>query len=102
MELTSKRRAYLRKKAHDLDALVRIGKEGVTDNLIQSILDAIESRELIKVKILQNCEEEKMEVLEEFSKCSEFEVVGIIGRTIILFRENKDKPAISLELKSIR
>ena len=64
MELTSKRRAYLRKKAHDLDALVRIGKEGVTDNLIQSILDAIESRELIKVKILQNCEEEKMEIME--------------------------------------
>ena len=67
MELTSKRRAYLRKKAHDLDALVRIGKEGVTDNLIQSILDAIESRELIKVKILQNCEEEKMEIMEQLS-----------------------------------
>lgn len=101
MELTSKRRAYLRKKAHDLDALVRIGKEGVTDNLIQSILDAIESRELIKVKILQNCEEEKMEIMEQFSQCKEFEVVGIIGRTIILFKENKDKPVISLELKSI-
>ena len=101
MELTSKRRAYLRKKAHDLDALVRIGKEGVTDNLIQSILDAIESRELIKVKILQNCEEEKMQIMEELSQCKEFEVVGIIGRTIILFKENKDKPVISLELKSI-
>ncbi|AVQ18435.1 MAG: ribosome assembly RNA-binding protein YhbY [Fusobacterium mortiferum] len=101
MELTSKRRAYLRKKAHDLDALVRIGKEGVTDNLIQSILDAIESRELIKVKILQNCEEEKMEIMEQLSQCKEFEVVGIIGRTIILFKENKDKPVISLELKSI-
>ena len=101
MELTSKRRAYLRKKAHDLDALVRIGKEGVTDNLIQSILDAIESRELIKVKILQNCEEEKMEIMEQLSQCKEFEVVGIIGRTIILFRENKDKPVVSLELKSI-
>ena len=100
MELTSKRRAYLRKKAHDLDALVRIGKEGVTDNLIQSILDAIESRELIKVKILQNCEEEKMEIMEQLSQCKEFEV-GIIGRTIILFKENKDKPVISLELKSI-
>ena len=97
MELTSKRRAYLRKKAHDLDALVRIGKEGVTDNLIQSILDAIESRELIKV----NCEEEKMEIMEQLSQCKEFEVVGIIGRTIILFKENKDKPVISLELKSI-
>ena len=101
MELTSKRRAYLRKKAHDLDALVRIGKEGVTDNLIQSILDAIGSRELIKVKILQNCEEEKMEIMEQLSQCKEFEVVGIIGRTIILFKENKDKPVISLELKSI-
>jgi len=101
MELTSKRRAYLRKKAHDLNALVRIGKEGVTDNLIQSILDAIESRELIKVKILQNCEEEKMEIMEQLSQCKEFEVVGIIGRTIILFKENKDKPVISLELKSI-
>lgn len=101
MELTSKRRAYLRKKAHDLDALVRIGKEGVTDNLIQSILDAIESRELIKVKILQNCEEEKMEIMEQLSQCKEFEVVGIIGRTIILFKENNDKPVISLELKSI-
>lgn len=101
MELTSKRRAYLRKKAHDLDALVRIGKEGVTDNLIQSILDAIESRELIKVKILQNCEEEKMKIMEQLSQCKEFEVVGIIGRTIILFKENKDKPVISLELKSI-
>lgn len=101
MELTSKRRAYLRKKAHDLDALVRIGKDGISDNLIQSILDAIESRELIKVKILQNCEEEKEEILAQLSECKEFEVVGIIGRTIILFRENKDKPVVSLELKNI-
>lgn len=101
MELTSKRRAYLKKRAHDLDALVRIGKDGVTENLIQSILDAIESRELLKVKILQNCEDEKMEIVEQLSQCKEFEVVGIIGRTIILFKENKDKPVISLELKGI-
>ena len=102
MALTSKQRAFLKKKAHELNPLVRIGKDGITDSLIQSILEAIDSRELLKVKILQNCEKEKDEVLEELSKCNEFEVVGIIGRTIILFRENKDKPAISLELKSIR
>lgn len=101
MELTSKRRAYLRKKAHDLDAIVRIGKDGITDNLIKSILDAIQSRELIKVKILQNCEDEKEEIMEELSRCREFQVVGIIGRTIIIFKENKEKPVISLELKSI-
>lgn len=102
MALTSKQRAFLKRKAHELDPLVRIGKDGITDSLIQSILEAIDSRELLKVKILQNCEKEKDEVLEELSKYSEFEVVGIIGRTIILFRENKDKPAVSLELKSIR
>ncbi|WP_410208133.1 ribosome assembly RNA-binding protein YhbY [Fusobacterium sp.] len=101
MELTSKRRAYLRKKAHDLDPLVRIGKEGITDNLIQSILDAIESRELIKVKILQNCEEEKQKIMDELSTYKEFQVVGIIGKTIILFKENTEKPVISLELKGI-
>lgn len=101
MELTSKRRAFLRKKAHDLDAIVRIGKDGVSENIIQSILDAIQSRELIKVKILQNCEDEKEEILEELTNCKEFQVVGIIGRTIIIFKENKEKPVISLELKSI-
>lgn len=40
-----------------------------------------------------------MEIMEQLSQCKEFEVVGIIGRTIILFKENKDKPVISLELK---
>ncbi|MBR8701191.1 RNA-binding protein YhbY [Fusobacterium sp. DD29] len=101
MELTSKRRAYLRKKAHDLDPLVRIGKDGITDNLIQSILDAIDSRELIKVKILQNCEEEKQKIMDELSQRREFQVVGMIGKTIILFKENKEKPVVSLELKEI-
>ncbi len=102
MTLTSKQRAFLKKRAHELDPLVRIGKDGITDSLIQSILEAIDSRELLKVKILQNCEKEKNEVVEELSNCNEFEVVGIIGRTVILFRENKDKPTLSLELKSIR
>ena len=67
MALTSKQRAFLKKKAHELDPLVRIGKDGITDSLIQSILEAIDSRELLKVKILQNCEKEKDEVLEELS-----------------------------------
>lgn len=100
--LNSKKRAFLRKKAHNLEPLVRIGKDGITANLIQSILDVIESRELIKVKILQNCEIEKEIILEELSKNEEFEVVGLIGRTLILFKENKEKPTISLELKGIR
>ena len=95
MSLTSKQRSFLRKQAHDLEPLVRIGKDG-------SILEAINSREILKVKILQNCEKEKEEILEELSARDEFEVVGLIGRTIILYRENTDKPVISLEVKGIR
>lgn len=102
MSLTSKQRAFIKKKAHDLEPLVRVGKDGVTENLIQSILEAIDSREMLKVKILQNCEKEKEEVLEELSARTEFEVVGLIGRTIILYKENKDKPVISMEVKEIR
>ena len=48
--MNSKKRAFLKKKAHNLEAIVRIGKDGLNQNIIQSILDAIESRELIKVK----------------------------------------------------
>lgn len=66
MALTSKQRAFLKKKAHELDPLVRIGKDGITDSLIQSILEAIDSRELLKVKILQNCEKEKMKYWKSF------------------------------------
>ena len=53
--MNSKKRAFLKKKAHNLEPMVRIGKDGLNQNIVQSILDAIASRELIKVKILQNC-----------------------------------------------
>jgi len=52
--MNSKKRAFLKKKAHNLEPIVRIGKDGLNQNIVQSILDAIASRELIKVKILQN------------------------------------------------
>ena len=57
--MNSKKRAFLKKKAHNLEPIVRIGKDGLNQNIVQSILDAIASSELLKVKILQNCEEEK-------------------------------------------
>ena len=99
--MNSKKRAFLKKKAHNLEAIVRIGKDGLNQNIIQSILDAIESRELIKVKILQNCEEEKTVIYSKLMDNKEFEIVGMIGRTIIIFKENKENPTISLEWKNI-
>ena len=86
--MNSKKRAFLKKKAHNLEPIVRIGKDGLNQNIIQSILDAIASRELIKVKILQNCEEEKTIIYSKLMDIKDFEVVGMIGRTIIIFKEN--------------
>lgn len=100
--MNSKKRAFLKKKAHNLEPIVRIGKDGLNENIIKSILDAIDSRELIKVKILQNCEEEKSIIYSKLMDYKEFELVGMIGRTIIIFRENKDNPSISLEWKNQR
>ena len=69
--------------------------------MIESILSAIDSRELIKVKILQNCETEKEEIYQQLLEETRFDVVGMIGRTIIVFKENKEKPVVSTELKSL-
>ena len=97
--MNSKKRAFLKKKAHNLEPIVRIGKDGLNQNIVKSILDAIASRELIKVKILQNCEEEKTIIYSKLMDIKDFEVVGMIGRTIIIFKENKENPTISLEWK---
>ncbi|MGL4673084.1 MAG: ribosome assembly RNA-binding protein YhbY [Cetobacterium sp.] len=102
MNLTSKKRAFLKKKAHKLDPIFRIGKDGFTQSLTQGVLEALIPRELIKVKILQNSEVDKNEVAHQLAEAIEAELVGVIGRTIILFKENKDKPTISLELKSVK
>lgn len=101
MKLSSKQRDFLRKRAHDLDPIVRIGKDGLSDNLIESFIQGIESRELIKVKILQNSQVEKKEVAFEIAERTQSELVGIIGRTLIFFKENKDEPVISDEVKRI-
>ncbi|MDO4691051.1 MAG: ribosome assembly RNA-binding protein YhbY [Fusobacterium sp.] len=98
--MNSKKRAFLKKKAHKLEPIVRIGKEGLNENIIKSILDAIESRELIKAKILQNCEQDKNQIYTKLMDYKEFELVGMIGKTIIIFKENKEKPSISLEWKN--
>ena len=100
--MNSKQREFLRKAAHDLEPMIRLGKDGFTDNQAQSILDVIESRELIKVKILQNSKVEKEAVAKEIEEKTGCEIVGIIGKTIILYKPNLEKPKISLEVNVIK
>ena len=103
--MTSKERAFLKKEAHNLEPIVRIGKDGLSDNIVQSLLDAINSRELIKVKVLQNLDADKddtREMAEELSRKSGAELVGVIGKIIIFYKENKDKPVVSALLRKIK
>ncbi len=99
--LNSKKRAYLRKIAHDMTPLVRVGKDGFSENIITSICEVIEKRELIKVKILQNAEVDKKELALQLAEKSGCEIVGITGRIIILYKENKDYPVVSEGLKKV-
>lgn len=94
--LTGKQKRYLRGEAHHLKPILQVGKGGVNENLIKQANDALEARELIKVSILQNCEEDKEVVAEEIKRGAKAELVQIIGNTLIFYKESKEQKSIEL------
>lgn len=86
--LNGKQKRYLRSEAHHLNAIFQIGKDGLHDKQIQGIDEALEARELIKVKILETCTTPKEEIADTLSIKTQSQVVQILGRTIILYRES--------------
>lgn len=86
--MTSKERAKLRSCAHHLDAIINIGKEGATPELVSSVDEALEARELIKIGVLKTCEFEPKEAAEIIAGRSKSEVVQVMGRKITLYRKN--------------
>lgn len=84
--LTGKQKRYLRSQAHGLKAIFQIGKDGVHQTQIESIIDALDAKELVKVKILESCSESKNEVALELSMKTKADVIQILGRTIVLYR----------------
>ncbi|MFS0822624.1 ribosome assembly RNA-binding protein YhbY [Bacillus sp. 1P02SD] len=94
--LTGKQKRFLRSKAHHLDPIFQVGKGGVNDNMIKQISDALEARELLKISVLQNCEEDRDTVAEELSKGAKAELVQIIGNTIVLYKESKENKKLEL------
>ncbi|MGM0508189.1 MAG: YhbY family RNA-binding protein [Fusobacteriota bacterium] len=101
MEITSKRRAELKKIGNKFKAIVRVGKDGVSENLIESINGAIKNRELIKVKILDNLDEDKRDVANKIAEGTGSKVIEIRGSVILIFKENPKKPRISEKLRLI-
>ena len=86
--LTSKRRAELRAEANKIPAIIQIGKIGIEENLVKQVDDALESRELIKIKALDTAPSEAREIAGELAALTGADVVQIVGRTIVLWRKS--------------
>lgn len=94
--LTGKQKRFLRSQAHNLAPIFQVGKGGVNDAMIKQIGEALEVRELIKISILQNCEDDKHEVAEALAKGTKSELVQLIGLTVVLYKPSKNNKRIEL------
>jgi RNA-binding protein len=94
--LTGKQKRFLRSKAHHLNPIFQVGKGGVNENMIKQVGEALEARELLKVSVLQNCEEDRDTVALQLSKGTKADVVQIIGNIIVLYKESKENKQIDL------
>ena len=93
--LTGKQKRYLRSLASTQSATFRVGKEGVSENMIIGIRQGLEANEIVKVKVLDNCTQELNEVALDLSSGTKSDIVQIIGHTIILYRPSTE-PKIKL------
>jgi len=87
--LSSSQRSYLRSQAHHLEPVVLIGKHGITDGTIESIDRVLEARELIKIKF-REFKDDKLSMSEKITDLTNAQIVGVIGHTVIIFRQNPD------------
>ena len=89
--LTSKQRAYLKSLAMELDPIILLGKASLTTENEKNVDEALAQRELIKVGVLKNCDDDPREIAETLAEHTRSEVVQVIGKKIVLYRQGKDK-----------
>lgn len=94
--LTSKQRAYLRGLGQSCPAIIQIGKGGISENLIKTVSDALEARELVKITVLENSGESPRDMLDSLCEALGADGVSCVGRKIVLYRESTDKKTIEL------
>ncbi len=96
--LTSKQRAHLRSIAQGYSCIFYVGKNGIGDELINQLEAAINSRELIKVGVQENCDYTSREAADEIAAQLGADVVQVIGRKFVLWRRSKDPKKRVIEL----
>ena len=95
-KMTSKQRAYLKSLAMKMEPIMQIGKATITPELTESVEQALEARELIKINVLKNCVAMPGDVAALLAERTHSDVVQVIGRKIVLYRESKTKKKIEL------
>ena len=99
--LSSSQRSHLRRNAHQLDPVVLIGKNGVTEGTLDTINRALDARELIKIKF-REFKDNKKSLSHQIAKSTESDVVGMIGHTVILFRQNANPKKRNITLPKLK
>lgn len=94
--MTSKQRAYLKSLANTIDPVFQIGKSGLSPEVSEAVSEAFHNRELIKISVLKNCLEDPREIAEAIAGRTKSQVVQVIGKKIVLYKENKDNKVINL------
>ena len=94
--MTSKERAYLKGLAMNIDPIFQIGKSSVTPENIVAIREAVDARELIKIHVLKNCLNDPRDIAELLAERTRSQVVQVIGRKIVLYKESRDHKKIFL------
>lgn len=96
--ITGKQRSYLRKLSNNMDVLFQIGKNGIEETFIKQLEQALEKRELIKLKVLENSGMETREASDLICKKIGCEGIQAIGSKIVLYKESKNNPTIELPI----
>jgi len=94
--ITTKQRAQLRGIAAGEDTIIQIGKGGITESVVESVNAALKARELVKGKVLENCEFTPREVCDQLCELCKADPVQVIGTKFVLFKRNGKTPRIEL------
>ena len=100
--MTSKQRAYLRSMASQIDTIFQIGKGGISEEMCKQISNALDARELIKLRVLDNAEYMPREAAEEIAEAVDAEVVTVIGTKFVLFRVSSKEKNRKIDLSAVK
>ena len=94
--MTSKQRAYLKGLAMNIEPVFQIGKYGLTPEVTEAVRETFNTRELVKIGVLKNCMEDPKQMAGMLADRTGAQVVQVIGKKIVLYKENKDHKKIEL------